>query len=292
MSSSFKKISADTVQYGSSFVLSGDTDEETVNNLTNQKKFLLSEIENAKKELAELKNSMKDLFIQKDNMISDAEKEAENIKTKAVLKAEEIVSKANAEKDVIVAEATNQGQKQGFEVGYNDGTEKFKQDYKNHINSLNLIVNSTFKVKNEIIFSSETEILELALMIAEKVARVKFNNDKEVFKNMIQTALSLLKEKENVKLVVNPKLVEYASEIAPELSEKLKNMEQIKVVQDKSVTLDGAVVESIDSRIDARISTQMEILARKLLMDNREQNLLTDDIEEKINEKINEVTKE
>ena len=289
MSTSFKRIQSDAVQYGESFVLSGETEEETVSTLTSQKQKLQSEIEAKKKELDELKNSMKELLAQKDTIIENANKSAEEIKSNAVLEANDIVAKANADKDNIVNEAKTSGQKQGFEAGYNEGLEKLKADYAKQINALNVLAGASFEVKNEIVYSSETEILELALLIAEKVVRVKFDNDINAVKSMTQTAISMLKEKENLKLVVNPKIIEYVKNLVPELEQDIDGAGQIKIVQDKAVSPDGIVVESVSSRIDARISTQMETLARTLLIDKREHNVLTDEIDEKIISKTDKI---
>ncbi len=286
MSSSYKRIQSDSIQYGESFVLSYDSPEEAVTGLTVQKKLLQKEIEKAKADLTELQTSLKDLFEQKDSIIDKAKKEGEEIKAKAILKAEEILSETNAQKDVIIEENRVLGHKQGFEAGYNDGLEKFNEDYKKQLESLSALLNASFSVKNEIVFSAETDILELALLIAKKVVQVEFEENKTCFKNMVQTAISLLKEKEQIKIVVNPKFIEYANELSPELLAKIEGIESIKIIQDKSVSPDGAVVEALDSRIDARISTQMEKLARTLLIDKRIQETLTEEIEEKISARI------
>ncbi len=292
MSSSYKRIQSDSIKYGDSFVLSYDSSEEAVTGLTVQKKLLQKEIEMAKAELAELKNSLKDLFEQKDTIIERAKKDGEEIKTKAILKSEEIISEANAKRDAVIEESKATGHKQGFEAGYNDGNEKFKADYKKQLESLTALLKASFEVKNEIVFSAETDILELAMLIAEKVVQVEFQENKECFKNMVQTAISLLREKEKIKIVVNPKFVEYANELSPDLLAKIDGIEEIKIIQDKSVSPDGAVVEALDSRIDARISTQMETLARTLLIDKRIQETLTDEIEEKISAKIKQAQKD
>jgi len=234
---------------------------------------------------------MAELLQQKDVIIDEAKKIAEETKTQAIIKAEEILAEAQAQKETVINEFKEVGQKQGYEVGYNDGLNKLQADYANQIKNIELLAKASFDVKNEIIYSSEAEILELALLIAQKIVSVKFENDVDCFRNMTQTAISLLKEKENIKMVVNPKLVEYANEIAPELAQQIENLEQIKIVQDKTVSPDGVVVESVESRIDARISTQLETLARTLLIDNRPQGELAEEIEEKITAKVKKAKK-
>lgn len=289
MSSLYKRIQSSSIKYGDSFVISGDTEEETVNNLNSQKKLIQKEIEKAKADLAELKQSLSDLFNQKDSIIDDAKKSAEEIKTKAILNAEEIIAEANKTKADIENEATIQGQKQGFEAGYNDAHEQFKKDFSYQIKSLETLVGTTFEIKNEIVFSAENEIAELALLIAEKIEGAKFDKDVTAFKNMTQKALSLLNEKENIKIIVNPKLVKYAEEISPEIAQKFENLDQIKIIQDKTISPDGAIVESTTSRIDSRISTQMDTLARTLISNNIKSENIIPEIEEKITAKLEKI---
>ena len=105
MSSSYKRIQSNSVKYGESFVISGDTEEETISNLALQKKQLQTEIEKTKAELEELKDSLKDLFQQKDHIIEDAKKAGEDIKAKAIIKAEESLNEANAQRESIIEEA-------------------------------------------------------------------------------------------------------------------------------------------------------------------------------------------
>ena len=291
MSSSYRRIQGNSIQYGESFVWSDEHDQDAVKTLSAQKALIQKEITKAQNDLAELKSSLTGLLSQKDSIIDDAKKAAEEIKTQAILKAEEILAEANSQKDAVFAESKEQGQKQGFEVGYNDGVNKVAEDFSKQIKTLELLAQASFEVKNEIIYSSESEILELALLIAQKIVNQKFDNDVTVFKNMTQSAISLLKEKENIRLVVNPKLIEYAREIAPEIAQKLETIEQIKIIQDKSVSPDGVVVESVESRIDARISTQLETLARTLLIDNRSLEKPSEEIEEKIATKIKQKQK-
>jgi len=293
MSSSYRRIQGNSIQYGESFVWAAEEEkkENSLDDVVRQRALIQKEIQKAQNDLVELKNARTELLQQKDVIIDEAKKIAEETKTQAIIKAEEILAEAQAQKETVINEFKEVGQKQGYEVGYNDGLNKLQADYANQIKNIELLAKASFDVKNEIIYSSEAEILELALLIAQKIVSVKFENDVDCFRNMTQTAISLLKEKENIKMVVNPKLVEYANEIAPELAQQIENLEQIKIVQDKTVSPDGVVVESVESRIDARISTQLETLARTLLIDNRPQGELAEEIEEKITAKVKKAKK-
>ena len=106
---------------------------------------------------------------------------------------------------------------------------------------------------------------------------------------MAKKAISLLKEQEDIKIVVNPKLIDYAKELSAELPKTMQNLDKIKIIKDKTVSADGVLVESIDSRIDARISTEMEKVSRILLIEEKKEEVLNDEIEVKIAEKIKDL---
>ena len=105
---------------------------------------------------------------------------------------------------------------------------------------------------------------------------------------MAKKAISLLKEQEDIKIVVNPKLIEYAKELSEDLPNIFQNLDKIKIIKDKTVSSDGVLVESLDSRIDARLSTEIEKIARILLIEEKKEDVLNEEIEEKIAEKIKE----
>ncbi|MDD3593698.1 MAG: FliH/SctL family protein [Candidatus Gastranaerophilales bacterium] len=282
----YKRIQSDSIKLGESFILSGETQEDEVKNLTMQKKLLNDEVGILQAKIDELNDRLKDSLHQKEHMLSDAKKLVEDIKLKADIKANEIIQEASMKKEEIFQEARNEGVEEGFKKGYEDGIENFKQECIKRIESLNALTNAAFEVKNEIVFSSEKEIIELAMLIASKVVQVEFVNNAECFKNMTTTALSMLKEKEDIKIVVNPRLLEYASEFAEELKARITNLDRIKIIQDKTVSSDGVVVESLSSRIDARISSQIEKLSRVLLAAKNMDETVDEQVEKQIQSKL------
>lgn len=280
------KIKGGDIKYGKSVVLSDDSPDDGIGNLETQKKNLQKEIDEMNKKITSLKNSYKEAEYQKENLLKDAQKEVENIKQQANQEADNILKEATMQRDKEFAKAQEEGHKQGFDAGYQEGSDKFINDFSNNISSLNALCNASFQVKSEIITSAQNDIIEMALLIAQKVTQIEFDKDSTAFKKMAKKAISLLKEQEDIKIVVNPKLIDYAKELSDELPNVFQNLDKIKIIKDKTVSADGVLVESLDSRIDARLSTEIEKIARILLIEEKKEDVLNDEIEEKIAEKI------
>ena len=77
-------------------------------------------------------------------------------------------------------------------------------------------------------------------------------------------AISQLKEKESVTIIVNPEMARKIYEISNDLKDAIHNLEHIKIVEDATIAPDGTIVESVGSRVDARVSAQIEQIAQKL----------------------------
>ena len=74
-----------------------------------------------------------------------------------------------------------------------------------------------------------------------------------------------LKEKENITIIVNPLLVDNINAISEDFKNEFPKLQSIKIVEDSSVSPDGVIVETLNSRLDSRISTQIKEIAEKML---------------------------
>ena len=119
-------------------------------------------------------------------------------------------------------------------------------------------------MKNRIIKSLHTDILDLVLEISQKVCKMQVVNNKEILTKVVAEAISYLKEKENVTIIVHPEMANKLYAISDNLKEEIHNLENIKIIEDSSVSPDGTIVESMGSRIDARVSAQIEQISQRL----------------------------
>lgn len=260
-----RRIESYNVQVGECFVLNHNrriksqnpSDEETDEN-----EFLEEEADPI---LAEATKKSKII-------IKDAEEKAAEI----IKHVEEFAAAQITEIENIKKHSTEDGYNEGFNRGYAEGSFNFKQEIKEKVLGLEVLASSAFNIKKEIIESSEMEILGLSTIIAEKILRSQLEIKPELTQKIIKAAIEQLKDKEEIKIIVNPALARNLYEFAEGLKETVKGLKTVKIIEDKTIPKDGVIVESPESRIDARIETQLSEITKNLMQEfSEEQNALT-----------------
>ena len=241
---SSNRIKCDDIQIGKSFVLPIEQ-----SNLTLQQ--------------AKVKQLLEETDSKAKNIIDNAENQSKVIIETASLEASQIIEraklKAQEEYDTIKQQAYNEG----FSKGEQDGLAKFQKDSKDSISALETLASSTFDIKKNIVDSATIDIVELVSAIADKVCHIKF--DTEILHKITLDAIKLLKEKENITIIVNPILVDRINSLTENFKEEVPKLESIRIIEDNSVSPDGVIVETLSSRLDSRISTQIAEIAEKML---------------------------
>lgn len=119
-------------------------------------------------------------------------------------------------------------------------------------------------MKKRIVKSAHTEILELVTAICEKVCHTELVQNPKLLENLTAAAISKLKEKETVNIIVNPQMAQKIYEISDGLKERFFGLENIKIIEDSSVPADGTIVESVDSRVDSGLKAQISRISDEL----------------------------
>lgn len=198
-------------------------------------------------------------------IISRAESSATQIIEEAKKQAEELIETAKNNALTQVDEITQQAHQEGFDAGFQEGFEKITEEMQEQVISVNNFAQSTFDIKNNIIKSAHKDIIQLVIEIARKVCSKAFELDENILKEITQNAIQSLKEKENITIIVNPEMAEKIYAISEDLKASIPQLESIKIIEDNSVSPDGTIVESPLSRIDSRITSQINEIAEKLM---------------------------
>ena len=233
------KIDASKINLGSSFVLNADG-----------KKILNKEIVDAQ--------------MIADSIIAEAKKKAQQIVAQAQNEAAQIVNQAIEDAENSKENVLAESRRQGYEEGYEDGKEKITTEMENLVYNVNNFAKCKFDMKNRIIKSLHIDILDLVLDISQSICKEQITQNRKSLLNLVENAIAQLKEKESVTIIVNPEMAQKIYDISDELKERIHNLENIKIIEDSSVSPDGTIVESVGSRIDARVSAQIEIFTQKL----------------------------
>lgn len=198
-------------------------------------------------------------------IINRAEASADEIIANAQAQAQELIEAAKNEALAQVDDITQKAHQEGFDAGYQEGFEKITEEMQEKIISVDNFARSIFDIKNNIVKSAHLDIIRLVIEIAQKVCSKSFELDDKILKEITQNAIQSLKEKENITIIVNPEMAEKIYAISEELKEKIPQLESIKIIEDNSVSPDGTIVESLLSRVDSRIKSQINEIAEKLM---------------------------
>lgn len=192
---------------------------------------------------------------------ADAENEAAAIVEKAKAEAAQIVAEAQAQHDKIVSEARDEG----FEQGSKDGFEKGSAEVERLIERMHKILEAVMQRREEILQDTESQIVELVILMARKVIKILSENQKNVIMANTVAALRKVKTRGNVTLRVNIEDVKLTTAHADEFIQHVENVQGITVQEDSSVEKGGCIVETDFGAIDARISSQLTELENKIL---------------------------
>ncbi|MBP5520207.1 MAG: flagellar assembly protein FliH [Treponema sp.] len=192
---------------------------------------------------------------------ADAENEANQILEKAKAEAEKIVSEAQIQHDKLVADAQNQG----FEQGQKEGFEQGSAEVERLIERMHKILEAVMQRREEILQDTESQIVELVILMARKVIKILSENQKNVIMANTIAALKKVKTRGNVTLRVNIEDVKLTTAHADEFIQHVENIQGVTVQEDSSVEKGGCIVETDFGAIDARISSQLTELENKIL---------------------------
>ena len=192
---------------------------------------------------------------------ADAENEANAIIEKAKAQAAQIVSEAQAQHDKIVSEARSEGFEQGSQEGYQKGSAEVER----LIERMHKILEAVMQRREEILQDTESQIVELVILMARKVIKILSENQKNVIMANTVAALRKVKTRGNVTLRVNIEDVKLTTAHADEFIQHVENVQGITVQEDSSVEKGGCIVETDFGAIDARISSQLTELENKIL---------------------------
>ena len=207
-------------------------------------------------------------------LIEESDAKAKEIIDGAENKSKIITEAANTEAETIIQNARKKGEEEydvvkkqgydeGFEQGKKDGLQKFQEDAVEALKALETLASASFDTKKNIIDSASLDIVELVSAIAQKVCHTKF--DSKILYAITLDAIKALNDKENITIIVNPQLVENINSFVPDFKEEFPKLQSVKIVEDNSVSPDGVIVETLSTRLDSRVSTQIAEISQKML---------------------------
>lgn len=212
---------------------------------------------------AKVQKIIEETDVRVQQIIADAENRSEIVVQTANNEAKAIILEARKKAEQEYEQIKQQAYEEGFKKGEQDGLYKFQNDATQGLKSLDTLALSAFDIKKNIIDSASRDIVDLVVTIADKVCHLSF--DEEVLHNITLDAIRQLNDKENITLIVNPQLIANINNISPHLRGEISNLQLLRILEDSSLSADGVIVETPDTRLDSRISVQIAEIAEKML---------------------------
>lgn len=240
--------------------------EEFKANFENEKQQMLAEAQKQADEIvkkaedtafAEVKRQTDSAAIIK----ADAENEAARIVEKAKAEAAQIIADAQAQSSKTENDAYQKGYDAGHEEGYRNGSDEVNR----LVDRMHKILEAVMQRRDEILQETESQIVELVILMARKVIKILSENQKNVIMANTLAALKKVKTRGAVTLRVNIEDVKLTTAHADEFIQHVENVQGITVLEDSAVEKGGCIVETDFGAIDARISSQLSELENKIL---------------------------
>jgi flagellar assembly protein FliH len=210
-----------------------------------------------------------------DTAFQKVKKETENarrLKDEALKEKDEIIEEGKAEAERIKGEVQKnldavqeEHKKKGYDEGFEAGWEESKGEMDRLVDRIHVIIDRIIEKRGEIIEGTETQVVNLVLLIAKKVIKVISENQKNVVINNVLQALRKIKTRGDVIIRVNLDDLQLTTDHTKEFLQLVENVRSISVLEDSSVDKGGAMIETDFGQIDARIASQLHEIEEKIL---------------------------
>ncbi len=110
----------------------------------------------------------------------------------------------------------------------------------------------------------EPELVRLAVTIAEKIIGRELELRPELVVEMVQEAMKRVRERERLRVSVNPRDLEQIRAAREDLLRAVDGVRKLDLIEDRRVDSGGCLIESENGTLDARISTQLAEIGRAL----------------------------
>ncbi len=179
-------------------------------------------------------------------------------------KAEGILKKARIEKESIEMDAYNKGLEQGQEQGQKIAVKRLEPLFE----ALEKTLDGLETIRGDFLLKNEDQILRIIFMIAQKVIHREVSIAPDIIIDTVRAASQHLMETDEIKVKLHPSDYEYVREIEGILSKKLSGRKTVNFVEDSSIERGGVVINTEFGDIDARITSQIELIKESLFEDN------------------------
>jgi type III secretion protein L len=175
----------------------------------------------------------------------------------AKLNSADIIAQANRQKEEILAEAGRQR-----EALFEEAKEQGRQE------GLAQVTEQIARAKiqaGEILQQNEPSVIGLACKLAEKIIGREVDKDAQALVELCATAVENVRSARAVVLRLNPAFAAVLRERKKDLVDLIGRSVDLAIKEDPDILESGCMIQTEFGTIDARVTTQLQILQRVLL---------------------------
>jgi flagellar assembly protein FliH len=173
-----------------------------------------------------------------ESVLAYAKNEAQDIMRRAMEEAEEI--KAHAQ-----------------EAGLDEARRMAEETASDKVKDAISMLNQAVIERKKIVKDAESEILRLALKVAEQIIRSEVSLHRDVSLNIVSDAISRVSDREQVIIRVNKEDIEHIKKYKDRIGNIVDGIKSLSIVEDPGVDAGGCIIETNLGYVDARISTKI-----------------------------------
>lgn len=166
--------------------------------------------------------------------------------------AAKIIAQAQAEAASLRELAREEGRRQG------------REEAAARIEEALTTLNQAVKERKKIIKDAESEILRLALKVAEQIIRSEVSLHRDVCLNIVSEAIGRVSDREQIIVRVNREDADYLKRYKDRLAGMMDGVKSFSVIEDSNIEPGGCIIETNLGFIDARINTKLKAIDEAL----------------------------
>lgn len=133
---------------------------------------------------------------------------------------------------------------------------------KANVDELIAAINGLKKARDEVVQSSEGQLIDLSMTIAEKIVQKQIEMDPSVIKSVVEDTFNKISGSDRITFKINPEDVAIFNEFQPHIESRLIGVEKITIQQDGSIAQGGCIIETDLGFVDVTIKEKLNIIAQ------------------------------
>lgn len=197
-------------------------------------------------------------------IIGEAEEKAKGILAEAEARALQLEKEARKSIEEETEKTMQEARDQGYAEGRKEALSRAAAEASAIRDQARAVLRQAEEIRRQTLGSLEGEIVRLSVEIAEKLLVANLKLDPGTITEIAGEAISMLHNRDQVVLYVNPGEYELFQEKHEEFLKLLSPKGELHIISDNEISPGGCVAETEYGRVDARAEKRWEVLIKTL----------------------------